>query len=78
VLLNYSAAVSVPLEVEVELQDPFIELALEAVSLLDLPLSVDDGKGNVFVRSAAMESDRVRILSAIGLDEKLRSDRLVK
>lgn len=61
-----------PFEVEVELQDALVELALEAVAFLDLPLSVDDGESDVFVRSSCMESDRVRVLSAVGFDEELR------
>jgi len=62
----------VPFEVEVELQDTLVELALEAMAFLDLPLSVDDGECDVFVRSSCVESDRVRVLCTVGLDEELR------
>jgi hypothetical protein len=78
VFLNYSAAVSMPFEVEVKLQDPLIELALEAVSFLDLPFSVHNGEGDVFVRSTTMESDSVGVLSTVGFNKELGGNCLIE
>jgi hypothetical protein len=60
-------------EIEVELQDAFVELGLEAVAFLDLPLSVDDSEGDVFIRGASMEPDSHGIGGSVRLEEELGS-----
>merc|ERR1712166_277559 len=67
-----------PFEIEVELQDSLVELTLESMSFLYLPFSVHDRESYILIRSPSMESDSVRVLCSIGLDEELRCDRLVK
>ena len=68
-----SSSVTMTFEIEVELQDAFVELGLEAVAFLDLPLSVDDSEGDVFIRGASMEPDSHGIGGSVRLEEELGS-----
>ena len=65
-------------EIEVELQDAFVELRLEAVTFLDLPLPINYRKRYVFIRSARMEPYSHSVSSTVRLQEELGRSSLVK
>lgn len=67
-----------PFEIEVQLQDSFVKLTFESVSFLDLPLSVYDCEGDVFVRSTCMEAYSIGVLSTVWFNKELRSHCFIK
>lgn len=55
--MNLSSTISLPFEIEVQLQNAFVKNGLEAVLFADVPFFVYYFEGEVFVRSTSFEGD---------------------
>jgi hypothetical protein len=68
----------VPFKVEVQLKDSLIKLGLKSVALLDFPLTIDYGEGNIFVRFSSVKTNGHGVGGTVWLEEELRRGRFIK